>query len=155
MTPVRTDFPPCRPGAVSPPSQPADVSRPDPIDVLLVDDDCVASYSLWALLRWQPGIRICATARSGAGAITAVQRLRPGVCLVSAALGSGEGIRVARRLKQLSDPPRVLIYAAETLELEALGEAAVIVDGVVWRYGDPDELAATIRRVVWSPVASP
>lgn len=82
-----------------------------PVAVLLVDDARAASYSLWALLNWQPGIRICAAADSAVEAVALASRSKPEVCLVSVALGAGEGVRLAYRLTKLPEPPRVLVYA--------------------------------------------
>ena len=117
-------------------------SQARPVAVLIVDDGRDSSYALWALLRWQPGIRICATAALS-GALSAAQRERPALCLVPAALGPG-GIH---QIAQLADAPRVLAYTDRrdpSLEAMALVAGA---DGVLWRYVDGDELADTIRRV--------
>ncbi|MDQ2896313.1 MAG: response regulator [Actinomycetota bacterium] len=115
------------------------------VTVLLVDDDCAASYSLWALLNWQPGIRVCATAESAVEAIGLVRRLRPDVCLVSAALEGGEGVRLAHRITELPEPSRVIIYTEHAgQDLAAMGAIAGAADAV-WRYGDADQLARTIK----------
>ncbi len=116
------------------------------VAVLLVDDNRVASYSLWARLNWQPGIRICATADSAVEALALVRRWKPDVCLVSAALGAGEGVRLAHRLTGLPESPRVLLYADHPRgELEATA-AITGAAGAIGRYGDPDQLAGTIKR---------
>jgi DNA-binding NarL/FixJ family response regulator len=116
------------------------------IEVLLVDDDRSASYGLWALLNWRPEIRVSATAETSREAIDLVARLRPGVCLIAATLGRGEGIRLAHRLKQLAERPRVLIYTArQDPQVQAVAALAGA-DAVSWRYADPDELA---DRIVW------
>lgn len=126
-------------------SQSAQSTDADMVDVLLVEDDRAASYSLWTLLRSQAGIRIVATAESSAEALTLVARLRPRVCLVSVALGRGEGIGLAHSLKQTTDAPRVLIHA-DRVDAALNGTAMIVgADGVLWRYGDPDELASVIR----------
>jgi DNA-binding NarL/FixJ family response regulator len=122
-------------------TQPLKVTR-----VLLVDDDRAASYSLWALLHWQPGIRVCDTAETVADAVTLTVGRRPEVCLVSAAFCGGQGLGMAHRLTQLSPRPQVLIYASEPQpELDALAMIAGAA-GALWRYGEAGELAATIRR---------
>lgn len=116
--------------------------RPRRIGVMLVEDDRCASYSLWALLNWQPGIRVLGTAHI-ADAVPAIQRERPAVCLVSAAAGP----RCYHRLSQLPTGPAVLVYADHpSAELDATAAIAGA-DGVLWRYGDPEQLVETIRRV--------
>jgi DNA-binding NarL/FixJ family response regulator len=123
--------------------------KPRPVDVLVVDDDGDASYSLCALLRWRAGIRV-ATAISADALRIALQE-RPAVCLVPARLGA----RVIHRLTRLPDGPRVLVYTdhrgSEVDGVAVLAGAA----GSVWRYGDPDELADTIRRVAAGGAAFP
>jgi ActR/RegA family two-component response regulator len=126
----------------------ADAAVPCPeaqvVSVLLVDDDCAASYSLWALLNWQSGIRVCATAESAVEAIGLVRRLRPDVCLVSAALEGGEGVRLAHRIIELPESSRVIIYT-EHAGQDLAATAAIADADAVWRYGDADQLARTIK----------
>jgi DNA-binding NarL/FixJ family response regulator len=127
----------------TPPQVPIVSARPElePVTVVIVDDNLDSSYALWALLNWEPGIRV-ATATSAA-AIAVVQLERPDVCLVSASLG----LRCVHQLTQLPARPRVLIYSDR--QDAGLDGAAVIAgaDGVFWRYGDTEELEAEIRRV--------
>ncbi len=123
--------------------------KPPPVDVMVIDDDRDASYSLCALLWWRPGLRV-ATA-TGADAPAVVLQERPTVCLVSAELGP----RLMHRLAELPDGPRVLAYTHDQgSELD--GEAVLAgAAGSVWRYGDPDELAHTIRLVAEGGKAFP
>jgi two-component system, NarL family, response regulator DesR len=130
-------------------------SPPRPLDILLVDDDRLASYGLWALLNWRRGIRVGATAETSSEALSVIERRRPDVCLVSAALGPGGGIRLASELKRLAASPRVIVYA-DHLGAPLVGAAAIAgADGVVWRYGDPDELAQLIARVAAGKASRP
>lgn len=71
MTPATTT------GAVSHPAPPSSPRRPAVVDVLIVDDGRAASYALWALLNWQPGLRICGTAESRERALGTVRQLTP------------------------------------------------------------------------------
>jgi DNA-binding NarL/FixJ family response regulator len=135
-------------GTVSLPDERTCEGDPRPVDILIVDDNRLASYSLWALLNWQPGIRIRATAESRTEALALIQRLRPDLCLLSASFDACQGIRLAYELKQMAAPPRVLVYA-DRLDTRLAGAAAIAgADGVIWRYADPDELAQLIERVV-------
>jgi DNA-binding NarL/FixJ family response regulator len=125
------------------------------IGVLLVDDCRSASDSLWALLNWQRDIHVIATAVSSAEALSLTKRRRPRVCMLSATLGPAGALSLAHRLKQLSDPPRVLLYA-DAVEPQ-LTDAAIVAgaDGVLWRYADPAGLAEAIRHVVTGGQAFP
>jgi DNA-binding NarL/FixJ family response regulator len=120
----------------------AEANEPQPrtVDVVLVDEDCAASDSLSALLRWR-GITVHAATAEDALAV--VQDERPALCLVSADLGA----RFIFGLTQLPGPPVVLVHSVERLgELSGVAVLAGAV-GAVSRYGDPDELASAIRRV--------
>jgi DNA-binding NarL/FixJ family response regulator len=96
-----------------PADEPAAGSASADVAVLLVDDDREASYALWALLHCQSGIRVCATAASAADGLTLAGRLKPDVCLVSAALEQGEGLWLAHRITDLPRPPRVIIHTED------------------------------------------
>ena len=117
------------------------------VEVLIVDDDRAASYSLWALLHWRPGIRISAIVDSPSEAFKAIGRLRPDICLVAAALGEPEWLSLCHAVKQLPQPPRVILYGERASdELEGMGMIAGV-DGTVSRYGDADRLEQTIKRI--------
>jgi DNA-binding NarL/FixJ family response regulator len=116
------------------------------IDLLIVDDHRTAQYSMWALLSWKRGIRVIGTASSSAEAMTVAKRRRPHACLISAALGQGEALTLTSRMKRLSDPPRVLIFADSVDQHLACAATVAGADGVIWRYADPEEQAAVVRR---------
>jgi DNA-binding NarL/FixJ family response regulator len=118
----------------------------DETDLLIVDDHHAARYSLWALLSWEPDIRVTGTATSGAEALRLAERQRPHACLISATLGQGEALTLASRLKHLTDPPRVLIFADAVDQHLACAATVAGADGVLCRYADPEEQAAVVRR---------
>jgi two-component system response regulator DesR len=115
------------------------------VEVLLVEDDRAASYSLWALLTWQPGVHVCATTETADEALTLVREQRPDVCLVAAGLERGRGVAVAHRLIQVPDPPRVLMYddrvGADLRDRASIAGAK----GAFSRYGDPNDVARAIK----------
>jgi DNA-binding NarL/FixJ family response regulator len=118
----------------------------DKVDLLIVDDHRAARYSVWALLNWKPDIRVSGTASSSAEALRLAQRHRPHVCLISATLGQGEALTLASRMKHLTDPPRVLIFADAVDQHLACAANLAGADGVLWRYADPEEQAAVVTR---------
>lgn len=111
------------------------------VDVLVIDDDHDATYSLCALLRCQLDLRVAAA--GSAEALTVVRAQRPAVSLVSAELGP----RFIFVLTHLPDAPRVLVHTNRRApDLDAVAVLAGAVESV-WRYDDPDDLADTIRLV--------
>lgn len=120
-------------------------SRTGGVDVLIVDDQP------WAIPRVSstPGrrrqIRVIATAESSDEALRMATELKPDVCMVSARLE--DWLRLARRLKQLDEPPRTLIYGAAA-DTRVIGAAIIAeTDGLLRRYVGPEELADILRRV--------
>jgi DNA-binding NarL/FixJ family response regulator len=124
-----------------------DPRRRGPIDVLIVDDHRAAQYSMWALLSWKRDIGVTGTASSSAEAMTIAKRRRPDVCLIAAALGQGAALTLTSRMKRLSDPPRVLIFADSVDQHLAYAATVAGADGVIWRYADAEEQASVVRRV--------
>ena len=124
-----------------------DARRRDEIDLLIVDDNRAARYSVWALLSWERDMRVTGTASSSAEALTLAKRRRPDVCLISATLGQGEALTLASRMKHLIDPPRVLIFADAVDQHLACAATVAGADGVLCRYADPEEQAGIVRRV--------
>lgn len=117
------------------------------LDLLLVDDHLAARYSVWALLRFERGIRAIDTADSSIEALRLARRHRPHVCLISATLGLGEALTLASKIKHLMHPPRVLIYADAIDALVAGAAFLAGADGVLWRYADSQQHARVVRRV--------
>jgi CheY-like chemotaxis protein len=79
-----------------------------PFTVLIVDDN--ARFRVRAR-RWleADGYAVVAEAASGAAALEAAGRLRPGVVLLDVQLPDMSGIEVAERLTRRPDPPDVVL----------------------------------------------
>ena len=117
------------------------------LDLLLVDDHLAARYNVWALLRFKRGIRAIHTADSSIEALTLARRHRPHVCLISATLGHGQALSLASKIKHSMHPPATLMFA-DAIDAQVTGAAILAgADGVLWRYGDPQQHARVIRRV--------
>src|SRR5947209_3982784 len=123
-----------------------DAHRRGEIDLLIVHDRRAARYSVWALLSWKRDIRVTGTANSSAEALRLAERRRPHVCLISATLGQGEALTLASRMKHLTDPPGVLIFADAVDQHLPCAASLAGADGVLCRYADPEEQAAVVRR---------
>jgi len=134
-----------------PPAGRPDGANTEPVEVLLVDDDRWASYSLWALLNWQPGIRVIGRAHTAAEALALVSERRPQVCLVAAGLEVGQGLALVQRLLQGPEAGRVIVYDDRPdadLYARALSAGAA---AVFCRYDDPALLAQEIRKPAEAP----
>src|SRR5215510_10036414 len=84
-------------------------SAASPIKVLVVDE---SEAFLASMRRWVEScadLRLVGIARNGHEAIGAVERLRPDLVIVEAALSGMDGFRLAWTLKQREDAPCVLL----------------------------------------------
>jgi DNA-binding NarL/FixJ family response regulator len=79
--------------------------------VLIVDDHDDFRRSASALLEAE-GFSVVGGAADGAAALAAVERLRPDVVLLDVQLPDLDGIAVAERLAEASDPPQVVLISS-------------------------------------------
>jgi two-component system, NarL family, response regulator DevR len=116
------------------------------IDAVLIDDHAAVRAGLLTLLRREPGMVPVAVADCVDDGMAAIARKRPDVALVDYQLPDGDGLALCRRVKALSDPPRVLIYSAyasHELRMPALLSRA---DGLIDKSAPPEQLFEAIRR---------
>jgi DNA-binding NarL/FixJ family response regulator len=79
--------------------------------VLIVDDHEDFRESASALLESE-GFAVVGGVANGAGAIEAVERLRPEVVLLDIQLPDFDGFAVAERLASMSEPPTVVLISS-------------------------------------------
>jgi DNA-binding NarL/FixJ family response regulator len=119
-------------------------NRTGRIDLLIVDDRPWASprVSLTASSKGQ--IRLIATAASEQ-AVGIAEEQKPDVCMVSA--GLDDWLSLVCRMKQLDQPPRMLVYCAAA-DTRMIGMAIIAeTDGLLHRYAAAEELAEILRRM--------
>jgi len=103
------------------------VSSPNPIDVLIVDDEPPARERLARLVDELDGWRVSGLCASGVEALERVTQLRPGIVLLDIRMPGMTGIEAARHLARLETPPAVIFttaydqYALEAFESRAVG----------------------------------
>jgi DNA-binding NarL/FixJ family response regulator len=79
--------------------------------VLIVDDHDGFRESASALLEAE-GFEVVGGAEDGAGALAAVERLRPQVVLLDVQLPDLDGFVVAERLAARPDPPAIVLFSS-------------------------------------------
>lgn len=79
--------------------------------VLIVDDHAGFRASARALLERQ-GLTIVGEAQDGDSALRVASELRPDVVLLDIQLPDRDGFEVAERLRELDDPPRVVLISS-------------------------------------------
>lgn len=85
---------------------------PEIVSVLLAEDHAVVREGTREMLTREPGIRVVGEVRDGLSAVSQATALRPDVLLLDLGLPELNGIEVTRRVRELPDPPAVLVLSA-------------------------------------------
>ncbi|MFC0526333.1 response regulator [Phytohabitans kaempferiae] len=119
----------------------------EPIRVLVVDDHPVVRQGLRTFLDVQDGITVVGEADDGATCVTEAQHLRPDVVLLDLRMPGTDGVAALHGLRELDDPPRVLVITSFTEPTAVLPAVRAGAAGYVYKDVDPPALAAAIRAV--------
>jgi|SRR5579883_1972545 len=113
--------------------------------VLIVEDGEDAAAALTALLRLK-GFNARAVL-TGTGAVAAAKTTRPQVVLLDLGLPDTDGHDVLCRLRELPDPPAVVVVSghADPKRQQAAIEAGAA--GYLVKPADPDALVALVRQL--------
>lgn len=116
------------------------------ISVLLVDDHPIVRAGLRAALDADPGLRVVGEASGGDEAVRLARELRPDVVLMDLQLGPGiDGAAATARVRELPEPPRVLIlttYDSDADILRAIEAGAI---GYLLKDAEPADLLRALR----------
>jgi DNA-binding NarL/FixJ family response regulator len=123
--------------------------------VLVVDDHSAVRSGIEALLEGEPGLAPVGTAGGAAEALALAQQTRPDVAIVDFQLGDHDGLWLCRRLKELPEPARVVLYSAFADGPLALAGVIAGADGVVHKAALAGELCDTVRAVAAGQRAIP
>ena len=123
------------------------MEAPDPIRVLLVDDQRLVRTGLRMILDAEPGIAVVGEAGDGQEALERVSELSPHVVLMDVRMPVMDGVEATRRLQELPDPPRVVVVTTFDLDevvYEALRAGA---SGFLLKDAPEERLLSAIRVV--------
>jgi DNA-binding NarL/FixJ family response regulator len=118
---------------------------PDPIRVMVVEDQALFRETLVRLLGTQPGIEIAGDAGSGEEAIRIVTQRAPDVILMDVGLPGMDGIEATRRLKASSPGVKVVIITAFPGPEMFRRAIQANVDSFILKDATVDEVVTTIR----------
>ncbi len=114
--------------------------------VMVVDD-----HPMWrdAVVRdlEAAGLRVVATASTGAEALTRATATRPGVVVLDLRIPPPDGVEVTRRLVRDDPGVRVLILSASGEQADVLEAVKAGATGYLVKSASRDELLAAVRRV--------
>jgi DNA-binding NarL/FixJ family response regulator len=101
-----------------------------PIRVLLVDDNPLFLASTARVLAADPNLDIVGRVLSGQAALEQITQIACDLVLVDLAMPDMNGLEVARRLRELPQPPRIVLLSLDDTP-EYRAAAAVCTDGFV------------------------
>ena len=120
--------------------------EPQPIRVLLVEDNDVFRQALILLLELQDGIEVVGAIPDGTAAVSAYREHRPDVVVMDFRLPGMDGVETTRALRRECPGVAVvcLTASANVRELEALRQAGAV--ACLRKDQELDEIVAAIRR---------
>ncbi len=120
---------------------------PDPITMLVVDDHPAVQRGLVQLLEDQPDIEVAAVTATAETGLGRAEREGVDVAVVDYHLGGRNGLWLARKLKSLARPPRVVIFSAFVNDHLAANCIVAGVNAMLSKSSLGDELCNAIRSV--------
>jgi len=124
-----------------------DVNATTDLTIVLADDQELVRAGFRVILESEPGFRVVGEAADGAGAVEAVQQLRPDVVCLDVQMPGVDGLEAARRIAALPDPPAVLIlttFDSDDTLFQALEAGA---SGFLLKNASPERLIDAVRTV--------
>ncbi|UWD82097.1 response regulator transcription factor [Curtobacterium flaccumfaciens] len=124
-----------------------DVNGTTDLTIVLADDQELVRAGFRVILESEPGFRVVGEAADGAGAVEAVQELRPDVVCLDVQMPGVDGLEAARRIAALPAPPAVLIlttFDSDDALFQALEAGA---SGFLLKNASPERLIDAVRTV--------
>lgn len=117
------------------------------IRVAVVDDEQLVRGALAKMVDSRADMSVVAEAASGPEAVAAVRRHRIDVVLMDVRMAGGDGIAATAAIRQLTDPPQVLVLTTFDLDEHVLAALEAGASGFLLKDTEPDRLFHAIRTV--------
>jgi two-component system nitrate/nitrite response regulator NarL len=114
--------------------------------VLIADDHPMIAAALEVLLRGTD-YELVGRARSGADALSQVQKFKPDVLLLDVNMPDGSGIEVLRQLRGTRRAPAIILLTAGMDDSQLLMADSLEPDGIVLKTSDPGLLLECMEQV--------
>lgn len=122
--------------------------QPDPIRIMLADDQALLRVGFRMLLEAEDDFRVVAEAGDGAQAIALAASVRPHVILMDVRMPGLDGIEATRQIMTAQPNTRIIILTTFDLDEYAFGGLRAGASGFLLKNAEPGELIAAIRTVV-------
>lgn len=127
-----------------------------PVGVLLVDDEAAVRATLADLLAESPRVQVVGELDDGHAVCAAVESTRPDVVLMDLRMPRTDGITATRAVRELPDPPAVLVLTVFESERDVRRALAAGAAGYLVKHAPPEHIEAAIEQVAaGQPVLSP
>ncbi len=123
------------------------MTAPDPVRVLLVDDQELLRAGLRGILRARFGFDVVGELGSGAGIVEAVERTRPDVVVMDVRMPEVDGVTATRRLRAAGDQPPVLVLTTFEDDEVLAGALRAGAAGFLLKGVPADDLQRAVRTV--------
>ncbi|WP_116210435.1 response regulator [Streptomyces olivoreticuli] len=131
-------------------------STPQPIRVLLVDDDPLVRAGLSFMLGGPADIVIVGEAADGTEVAALVERLTPDVVLMDIRMPSMDGLAATEQLRAREQAPEVIVLTTFNADEQVLRALRAGAAGFLLKDTPPAEIVEAVRRVAaGAPVLSP
>jgi DNA-binding NarL/FixJ family response regulator len=125
----------------------ADAAAPQPIRVLIADDQALMRAGFRMIIDAQPDLEVVGEAIDGTDAIRHYERLTPDVVVMDVRMPVMDGIAATRRLTAADPPARVLILTTFDLDEYVYDALRAGASGFLLKDRPPEELVAAVRIV--------
>lgn len=125
----------------------APVVDPEPVTVLIADDDARFRRIFRELIDYEPDISVVAEASDGEEAIALATEHAPNVALMDIRMPNLSGIEAARVLNQIHPGTKVLMLTVSDEEIDLFEAIKAGASGYLLKDGDPDEVVRAIRQL--------
>jgi DNA-binding NarL/FixJ family response regulator len=125
------------------------------IRCVVADDHPAVRAGLVGLLRSEPGFVPVGAVGTAADALHEVKLQGPDLALIDYNLPDRDGLQLCCELKELSDPPRVVLYSAFAGPRLSLAATVAGAEAVVAKGAPVDEMFELLRAVGRGTVTSP